>query len=396
MPKLPILYSNNYSSLQGITKIYQVSVAKPRVLVAPLDWGLGHATRCIPIIKELLQAGYEVIIGCEGIQKNLLQLEFPFLRMVDLRGYRVQWSPKMGQSFAKIVFQIPKILIQIKRENRWLRQFLAEESLDLILSDNRYGLHSKGVLSVFITHQLGFYGPWGRWVDKKAAALQYRYINKFSLCWIPDFPSSAALAGELSHPEKGPDIATRYIGTLSRFRNYPSQPLVWDLLVLLSGPEPQRSRWEANLLEQLKTFPGKVLLLRGLPGQSTMPVGAPHIKIFNHLPTEELNQAIIQSALVLGRSGYSSIMDLVTLGKKCIFVPTPGQPEQEYLATYLYQNKIALRANQNRFDLATSLKQASGFPFLSPGLPLEAEKLLQAALEDLDKRLTQARRSDLG
>ncbi|HXB33719.1 MAG TPA: hypothetical protein VNV35_09865, partial [Puia sp.] len=137
-----------------------------KVLVAPLAWGLGHATRCIPIIKELINQGCTVIIAAGGTQKEILQEEFPDLSFVELPGFRLKYGKNRAFTLLKIIFAIPKILIGIKRENEWLRRFAAREGLDLVISDNRYGLHGAGVYSVFMTHQLAIrssLGPLADW-----------------------------------------------------------------------------------------------------------------------------------------------------------------------------------------------------------------------------------------
>ncbi len=340
-----------------------MSKKKRKILVAPLNWGLGHATRCIPIVKALIGAGHEVILASAGAQKNLLELEFPSLRVVDLPGYQVRYSRGNGPTWLKIMGQIPKILTQIKRENRWLEAFLRTEGLDAVVSDNRYGLHHPGLPSIFITHQLALRSNGGQLLDRPLAAIHYRYIEKFSACWVPDFEGSENLAGELSHPARLPALPLHYIGPLSRLLPMEAEKLRYDLLVLLSGPEPQRSYWESQLLGQLRHLVGRVLVVRGLPGQSQLPEVASHLEIRNHLPTEQLNRALAGAALVLCRSGYSSVMDLHQLGKKAILVPTPGQPEQEYLARYLSRRCIALEANQRHFDLAASMHAARHFPF---------------------------------
>jgi Glycosyltransferase family 28 C-terminal domain len=340
-----------------------VSKKKRKILVAPLDWGLGHATRCIPIIRALSGAGFEVIIGCTGLQKNLLALEFPSLRVVDLPGYEVRYGQGNGPTWLKIISQIPKILTQIKRENRWLEQFLKRETLDGVVSDNRYGLYRAGLPSVFITHQLAIKTNLGRTLDNQLATIHYRYIHKFSCCWVPDYAGPENLAGELAHPGRLPAIPLRYIGPLSRFHPLLGEPTQYDLLVLLSGPEPQRSFWETQLLDQLRHFDGRVILVRGLPGQTRLPFSAGHLEIHNHLPTEALNQVLGRAGLVLSRSGYSTVMDLSILHKKAILVPTPGQPEQQYLARLLCTRHLALEANQRHFDLGASMLAAKSFPF---------------------------------
>src|ERR1700722_295745 len=293
-----------------------------KVLVAPLDWGLGHATRCIPIIKGLVDQHCTVIIAADGAQKAVLQKEFPDLSFVKTPGFRVKYGKNRAITLLKIILAIPKILIGIKRENRWLRHFARQERLDLMISDSRYGLYGRGFVSVFMTHQLAIRSSFGGIVDGLLRRLNYRYIRRFSACWVPDVEGKDSLGGLLSHPSRMPEVPLRYIGWLSRMDKI-ARPLDIDLLVLLSGPEPQRTALEELLLPQLGEM-GRVLLVRGLPkgGSPLMTPGG--VEVIDYLGARDLERVIGQSRLVVARSGYSTIMDLVKLGKTAIYIPTPG------------------------------------------------------------------------
>jgi hypothetical protein len=354
------------------------------ILLAPLDWGLGHATRCIPIIKELMDQGFDVTLASSGPQKFLLQSEFPRLRMLDLPGYDVRYGLTGLSTRLKIIGQIPKILIQIKRENRWLADLLTRETFHAVISDNRYGLHHPGLWSVFITHQLKIQSGFGKRADQLLAFIHYRYLLKFSCCWIPDLEKENSLGGLLSHPSRLPSMPVRYIGVLSRFKKLRSSGFLYDLLIMISGPEPQRSIWERKILEQLPKLKARVLLLRGLPDGPEIPQGPPQVLILNHLQTKDLNQALSEASLVMCRPGYSSLMELMAMGKKSILVPTPGQSEQEYLGGYLYERKRAFTVGQEDFDLASTLNGACAFDFKIPDLPVE--NLLKKAIEELGSK----------
>jgi uncharacterized protein (TIGR00661 family) len=356
---------------------------KPKVLIAPLQWGLGHATRCIPIIRKLATGPFEVIIGCSGPQKLLLQQEFPSLRVIDLPNFSIRYSRRSRFNLFKIVIQIPKILIQINREKRWLYNFLRSENLDLIIADNRYGLHAAGIYSVFITHQLYFHTPFGNGLNRTLSSLQNSYIERFSVCWIPDFADDDSLAGDLSHPPKLPETTIRYIGPLTRFvvREYQTDN---ELLILLSGPEPQRTILENKLVNELKNYSGSAILVRGLPEQQETVFISSNVTVYNHLPSELLNQLICKSSFIVGRSGYTTIMDIVSLGKKSILIPTPGQPEQIYLAKYLSEKKLIYTVNQNEFNLKSSLEGAKNFPYFKR--INQPASLLAEAIEELYTR----------
>ena len=343
-----------------------------KVLVAPLDWGLGHATRCIPIIKELLNQKCQVIVAAEGAQKALLHEEFPFLTFVELPGYRVQYGKNRALTFLRLIASIPKILIRIKRENGWLRRFADHERPDLVLSDNRYGLYLPGTVTIFITHQLCIRTPFGKVADRLLQRINYSAISRFSVCWVPDTAGADGLAGELSHPKQMPPIPTRYIGWLSRMNGGPAPSIRdFDVLVILSGPEPQRTILEKMIITQAGDCDGKMVVVRGLPGgggKSLAAVrgGGPlmtkagNVVIYDHLPAGELERLILRSEVVLSRPGYSTVMDLRRISKKAIFIPTPGQTEQEYLGGYLEAKGLGICVRQQVFSLTAALMQARG------------------------------------
>ena len=329
--------------------------AQPVVLVAPLDWGLGHATRCIPLIHQFLNADCEVIIAAEGQQRQLLAQEFPKLVFVDLPGYRLKYGKNRWHTLTKIILQTPKILITINHEKKWLKKIFNNKHLDIVVADNRYGLHHPSVVSVFITHQLHIKSSLGNWIDDLLQKINYGFISRFNYCWVPDAADSDNLAGELSHPSALPHVTTSYMGVLSRIKKNNSTPS-GKLLVLLSGPEPQRTIFEQKILQQLNQMQCPATLVRGLAG-ADIP-GSALLNIHQHLPAAALQQAINEAGIIISRSGYSTIMDVLPLGKKCIFIPTPGQPEQEYLAGYLAEKGWCCTAPQQRFSLPQLLDQA--------------------------------------
>lgn len=328
----------------------------PVVLLAPLDWGLGHATRCIPLIKHLLLIGCKVIIASEGKQQSLLKQEFNEIRFVHLKGYHIKYSNNSWKNIIKIILQFPKILISIKNENKWLRNFLAKNQIHAVISDNRYGLYNNDIVSAFITHQLIIKSPFGYAIEKFIQKLNYNFIEKFNECWVPDYRGGTNLASEMSHPVKPPNMPIKYLGRLSRMKKFSSSGVSNELLIILSGPEPQRSIFENILLKQLGMSALNAVMVRGLPGEEKLPVCKnKKLVIYNHLSAEVLNQQIIDSKIIISRSGYSTVMDLIGLNKRCIFVPTPGQPEQEYLAKYLTSKKLCVSFSQKKFSLQKAL-----------------------------------------
>lgn len=332
------------------------------VLVVPLDWGLGHATRCIPIINILTKQGVKVTLAGEGPVVKILQTAAPGLTVLPLKGYRVSYSKNSRFLFLKLLIQAPKVLAAIMHERRWLKRIVKEKNIDAVISDNRFGLHHPHIPSVFITHQLSI--QTGNTIfDALAQKINYHFIRQFDECWVPDFEGKPNLAGKLSHPGIWPGITVKYTGFLSRFR-FRETGIKVELLVMLSGPEPQRSIFEKLLLPQLQQFPGKKVLIRGLPMEEKIPVTKNNqLIIYNHLPAEELNELILQSRQVLARCGYSTVMDLVSLKKKAILVPTPGQTEQEYLAAHLQEQRLFYTCTQEEFNLDNAITAFEKFNY---------------------------------
>mgnify|MGYP003339457003 CR=1 FL=1 len=336
---------------------------KRRVLVAPLDWGLGHATRCIPLIRQLEEQGAEIWLAGEGPQETLLRAEFPHLPFLTLKGYRIQYSRSGKFMIWKMLRQIPAIKKAIRYEHEWLKKMFADLPFDEVISDNRYGLHHPNINSIIITHQLRIKTGLGSLTENILQRWNYTYLEKFDQCWIPDLENDHALAGELSHPDRKPSMPVTYLGPLSRFISLNIPTRKNKLLIILSGPEPQRTILEEKIFRDIAHYDGEATVVRGLPSSQTHVPSTGMINIYNHLSSEELNKEMNEAELVIARSGYSTIMDSFTLGKKCIFIPTPGQTEQEYLGNYLQKNGRALCVQQKTFDLRIAIEQADQFNY---------------------------------
>ena len=339
-----------------------IKKGKKMVLVAPLDWGLGHATRCIPIIYELLRLNFDVLIAAEGQTKKLLQKEFPEQVFLPLKGYEMRYSKNKSLLPFNLLIQLPKLLLRIYLEHQWLKKIIKVHNVDVIISDNRLGLFHSTIPCFYITHQLKIKTN-NRFTEQLAQKIHYFFINKYTCCWVPDNDSENNLAGSLSHPEHLPKIPVQYLGPLSRFEKITTEN-IYDFLVLISGPEPQRTIFEKLMLKELKKTPGKALLVRGLPGdEKLIPYNDERIEIHNHLSSTVLNKAIQQSNIVISRSGYTTVMDLIKLRQKAVFIPSPGQTEQEYLSAYLMQKKLFFSKSQKDFSLEEALKEVIDFPF---------------------------------
>ena len=339
-----------------------------RILISPLDWGLGHASRIIPLINRYIEQGDYVIIAGSGLSLNLLKKHFPQLHSIEIPSFTMKYSAGKSQVWA-VAKAFPRLIYYSIREHKALKRIVNEENIDFIISDNRFGLFHKTVPSAYITHQILIKLPKGwAWLEPFVAFVHRCIINRFTECWVPDFEDvSESLAGELSHPNKKPRNV-KYIGTLSRFQlgvrseelgvsvqtsGEPSllefsrvQPEITSgasnlrnlVLAILSGAEPQRTMLEKELLMSLQEdLHENIILVQGKveAEQKVSKVGK--VTVYNYMSTEELQEYILKADKIICRSGYSSIMDLHALGKlqNATLIPTPGQTEQEYLAEYI-------------------------------------------------------------
>ena len=330
---------------------------KKRILVAPLNWGLGHATRCIPIIHALIKNNFEPIIASDGSALELLKKEFPKVVCLELPSYNIAYTKKGSHFKYKLLKDSPKILKNIKAEKQATKQLVNDYDISGIISDNRFGVYHKDVPSVFMTHQLQVLSGSTTWFSTK---MHQRVIKKFDECWVPDNRDEPNLSGQLGHIESD-NILTKYLGPISRFKRT-EQKVKYDLMVLLSGPEPQRSLLEKKLITELQDYSGNVIFVKGIVELKIEKEIKKHITFYNYMTSNLLEKAINESLLIISRSGYTTIMDLAKLQKKAFFIPTPGQFEQEYLAKKLHDNELAPYCSQDDFNLKKleNIKRFSG------------------------------------
>ena len=324
---------------------------KKNILVAPLNWGLGHATRCVPIINALIAHNFNPILASDGVALELLQKEFPSLQTLELPSYQIEYA-KNGKNFKWKMFKnSPKMIAAILNEKKTVKAWVKQYNLSGIISDNRLGVRSKKIPSVFITHQLNVLTGNTTWLTSQ---LHQNIISKFNQCWVPDFKEKPNLTGKLGHLKKN-DLNTKYIEPISRL-NRQDLPKKYDLMVLLSGPEPQRTMLEENLKTEVLKFEGKVIFIKGVVAKDQIKSQLKNITLYNFMNSAELETAINESEIVLCRSGYTTIMDLAKLGKKAFFIPTPGQYEQEYLAKRLKKHGLFPFATQDDFRIENLLE----------------------------------------
>lgn len=324
-------------------------MGKKKILVAPLNWGLGHAARCIPIITELQKHDFEPVIASDGQALQLLIKEFPHLIHEKLPSYEIRYTEKGKSLKWKLMMDSPRIMNTIKKEKAIAKTLVAKYDLKGIISDNRWGVRTDMLKkNVFITHQLNVLSGNTSFLS---SFIQQRYIKKFDQCWVPDIEKTENLSGKLGHlPTKPGNV--KYIGVLSRMQKM-AVPIIYDYLILLSGPEPQRTMLEAILLKEFENTPLNVLFIRGVIKEEICSLSQnENIKIKNYLFGKPLEEAINSSRYIISRSGYTTLMDLTKLEKKAFFIPTPGQFEQEYLAKRLKELKIAASCSQEDFKIS--------------------------------------------
>ena len=321
------------------------------ILVAPLNWGLGHATRCIPVIHALEDNGFTPILASDGVALAMLRKEFPHLQTLELPSYEIQYA-KNGSNFKwKMLQNTPKMIEAILKEKKIVKKWVKEYELVGIISDNRLGVFSKKVTSIFMTHQLNVLTGNTTWISSK---MHQFIIKKYTECWVPDREEKPNLTGKLGHL-KNPNDKIRYLGPLSRLRKIDT-PIKYDLMVILSGPEPQRGMLENQLREDLQQYDGNIIFISGKVEARQKKEQFNHITFYNFMTTDQLEIAFNESAKVLCRSGYTTVMDLAKLGKKAFFIPTPGQYEQEYLAKKLKKDGLVPYAKQENFKIGNLLE----------------------------------------
>ena len=347
------------------------------ILICPLNWGLGHATRCVPIIKGLLDLGQNPIIAADKAPLSFMQKAFPELEIIKLPGFDPIYSKGNSQVF-KLLTSLPSAISDFKKEHIEVEAIVRDHNIDAIISDNRFGCWSEKVHSVFMTHQLHIQTPrLFKWTNPIINKFNNNYIKRYDELWIPDNKEEPSLSGILSHPADAP-IKTSYIGLLSRFSTASAkEEKDIDYLVILSGPEPQRTIFENIIVKQANEVSGRIVILRAKPNQNDLPYNIPeNVTFFNHIDDDLFIELISKSKNIICRGGYSSLMDLISLNRSAYLVPTPGQTEQEYLADYLTKKGLFNSCRQKNFKLKDVCCQPSAISHNFPKVNEHLEDFL--------------------
>ncbi|MBP5708865.1 MAG: hypothetical protein J6W61_03765, partial [Bacteroidales bacterium] len=322
-----------------------------KILICPLEWGLGHAGRCIPLAAEFKARGYKVVFGAGKRHLSFLKREFPDAETIEFPGFNPTYS-KWLPMWLVIVIKSPSLIYHIIKDHIELPKIIQKTGADMVLSDNRFGLWSSRVTTIYMTHQVRIKFPrWTLFLEPLGCAIHRFFIKKYDYCLIPDLPGENNLSGELSHCRKMP-INTSYIGILSRFTCLSHAP---DLTkgvdeihdtVILSGPEPQKTILRRCIMNAYTDSTVQVVILGAEPDIDDSSYSEGKFIMFNHLPTAEMKKVILSSREIITRSGYSTVMELASMNRSALLIPTPGQTEQEYLAKKLSENGLLTFINK--------------------------------------------------
>jgi len=359
--------------------------SKKHILYSILDWGLGHATRSIPLIEEVLKSNVKISLCGEGSTGHLIQSVFPNLPFYPIQGIQIKYPTNMSMSMAMIL-QAPGIAMAIRKEHRKILTLVKDLKVDAIISDNRYGAYAPGIPSVIITHQLNVQAPKNKdWLRPYINKVNHHYLKKFDHIWVPDSEGENNLTAELSH-----DVSTvkklnpTFIGSLSRFHAemQTSNYTRYDAIAVLSGPEPQRSLFEKLLVEQLQSLSITSILVKGTP-QFPKQEQKGNCKITSHISTDEMLFHYRNCKYIISRSGHSTLMDLCAVQKSAICIATPGQTEQEFLAELHAKNKHIVSFAQDQIDLKSGMDQLNTcMPFQIP-VNTDFKEVLKKFLENI-------------
>lgn len=338
--------------------------SKKRVFLAPLDWGLGHVTRCVALAKILYDENYEVYWGLSNsLAKKLVSQYFPKAIILEINSYNVEYAKKGKNFLRKLMWQFPKIIQAVQKEHHYLKKWHEKYEFDLVISDNRYGLYHSDIKTIFLTHQVYPLSGKNQFLDVIVAYLHQQWLKRYAQIWKFDDPDGQ-LAGKLSWAQKDAYPAIGIASQLSLVEDstkYVPPPFKEKphLLILLSGPEPQRSLLEQAILKEMDSLSSyQITLVRGTDRFSLKFSSTSSLNIIDFTTADQLYKLIQSAELVISRSGYSTLMDMVILNKRMLLIPTPGQTEQIYLAQYFSEKNWAVSTDQDHLNLVDNIEMA--------------------------------------
>jgi len=323
------------------------------VLIAPLNWGLGHANRLLPVIAALRDDDCRVMVAATSPALEVIQQEFPELEIRPIKSSAIRYT-RNRWLMPKLFVQAPVLLRDLLYERRWIKRYVQNEKPDLIISDNRFGLYHKDVFSCYMTHQVKVimpaylkpFQPLVRWIHRKI-------IASYDVCLIPDGEQNG-LSGKLAHQPKGFSFKHVYIGPVSGFLSLSPVPAehIPDVLLVVSGPEPQRHMLVEKFADLFRNDSRELWIVAGQPHKK-YDNRDNNIRIISHMRRAELKYLMMHVPVLILRSGYTSLMDLHAIKRKAILIPTPGQTEQEYLGWY-FEQRYAFTVFQQKAKMTVS------------------------------------------
>jgi predicted glycosyltransferase len=351
-----------------------------RILYGALNWGLGHASRSLPVIRKLQEYGAEVILSAQGRARKLWELEFNDVAFLEIPEYTIRF-PEHSYLSLSLFTQLPRLLRQIQREQEHVESAVLEMGIHCVISDNRFGFYSKQVPSVYITHQLQVKSAFG---SSLPSCWHRTVMNRFDAVWVPDVPGENNLSGELGHDSRVEHV--KYIGPQTRLKLIAANEHI-DTLTICSGPEPMRSQLEQNMLEQLRNHVGKHVMVLGKSESPQEKKQVGNVVVYAYADDQLLSQLLSNAQVIISRTGYSTLCDVAHFGKALIGIPTPGQTEQEYLGRYLTAKGITIIDG-----IAGSLQHALQVPEKLKTLSCYTDQsLLDTTLRELPAMLLQKR-----
>jgi uncharacterized protein (TIGR00661 family) len=340
---------------------------RKKVFISPLNWGLGHATRLLPLIKYLLNKNYVVYIGASGRSRDVLKQEVKDCIFVDFPGYPIKYPKTRFFVTRFMLIILPQMLQAMRKEQLRLRILHQQHDFDVIISDNRFSLALQGVKSLLISHQLRYKLPWPlkqmEWLPEYFNFLHFKKYNKII---VPDRDDRISLSGELSHKMRYlPGNKLYYMGIITELEeNVNDQSDIIDYLILISGPEPQRTKFEKIILNQISKLEGRVIVALGIP-ERNYKIRIGRAEVYTYLNRLKISSYMRRAKLIISRPGYTTVMEMMASGKRGLFIPTPGQIEQMYLAKYYMDNNWCYSTSQFDLNLINAVKVAKtyhGFP----------------------------------
>lgn len=329
-----------------------------KIIYGVCSWGLGHATRSLPVIRKLIEEDNELTIISNDRSLELLKKELgEEIDYFDIQDYPMLLSENSRQFMAKSIVYWPSFIARMESGLQSLKKILENKKYDRIISDGRYDIYSRKIPSFFISHQMRIMNPLRiKMFERGSEIFNLFFFKRFAGVIVPDYKEDS-LSGELSHNlGRIDENKLHYVGALSDFKKKNAKKDI-DYLISISGPEPQRTMLEEIILKQVEGLDGNIVITLGKSENFEKFVNK-NVETRSFLTKEEREDYLNRAELIVSRSGYSTIMDLAVIGKKALMIPTPGQIEQEYLGYYHNNMGTFYSVNQNRIDVVKDSKIA--------------------------------------